>query len=36
MLAWAEQHPHVSPECHEDLQDALFGFLHLNVPQKVS
>jgi hypothetical protein len=36
MLAWALLHPHVPPECHEDLHYALFGFLHLYVPRRVS
>jgi hypothetical protein len=34
MLAWPLLHPHVTPECHEDLHDALFGFLSRGVPQK--
>ena len=34
MLAWHLLHPHVMPECHEDLPDELFGFLCRGVPQK--
>jgi len=36
MLAWPLLHLHVPPECHEDLHDALFGFLCRGVPQQVS
>jgi len=34
MLAWALLHPHVPPEFHEDLQNALSGFLCRCVPQQ--
>ena len=31
MLDWPLLHPHVPPECREDLWDALFGFIYLIV-----
>lgn len=34
MLAWPFLHLQVQPECHEDLHDALFGFLCRDVPQQ--
>jgi hypothetical protein len=34
MLDWPLLHLHVPPKCHEDLQDALFGFLRRGVPQQ--
>ena len=34
MLDWSLPHLQVQPECHEELYEALSGFLHRSVPQQ--